>query len=58
MDANLHSKTEPEHAVTSYQCAFVLVCTQMWTDVKWSRCMSRCLYAYICMFEYDKISYS
>lgn len=29
------------------------VCRQLWTDVKWSRCVRRCLYAYICMFQYD-----
>lgn len=55
MDANLHSKIEQEHAVTSYQCSSVLVCKQMWTDVKGSRCLCRCLYANSHMFEYDKI---
>lgn len=55
MDASLHSKTEQEHAVTSYQCSSVLVCRQMWTHVKGSRCVCRCLHANSHMFAYDKI---
>lgn len=46
MDANLHSKTELEHAVTSYQC---VLCRQMWTHVKWSRCVWRCLHISVCL---------
>lgn len=47
MNANLHNETEQQLTLTSHQCLFVLVCRQMCTDVEWSRCMCRCLYAYI-----------
>lgn len=51
MDANLHIEIEPEHAVTSFQCVFVLVCWQMWTDVKWSRCacVGVCMHICVCL---------
>lgn len=47
MNASLHSEPEPEHAVTSCCCAFLLVFVH--TDVKWRRCVGVCMHKSVCL---------